>query len=256
MLLVLGSRRPRTLARMVVAVNVLQSARAAPDRDPHDRRRGLASARPPPPRPGGLGPGAAGVPAADGDAVRAARRARCERHRVFLLGMTVARYPDVTREIAARGHEIGSHGYAHGRVYDANRDGVPRRRPAEHRRDRRGNGQTAGRLPRARVLDQPRHAVGLRRPRRARVPLRLESAREPPHPEPHHSRSRLALPDRASFREEPLGAAHAVSPARACGRRRLLAPLPRSRHRPCASDHVVAGPLFPSIRVRPATLAR
>jgi polysaccharide deacetylase family protein (PEP-CTERM system associated) len=35
----------------------------------------------------------------------------------FLLGMTVARYPEVVREIAERGYEIGSHGYAHTRVY-------------------------------------------------------------------------------------------------------------------------------------------
>jgi peptidoglycan-N-acetylglucosamine deacetylase len=35
----------------------------------------------------------------------------------FLLGMTVARYPDVMTEIAERGYEIGSHGYAHTRVY-------------------------------------------------------------------------------------------------------------------------------------------
>jgi polysaccharide deacetylase family protein (PEP-CTERM system associated) len=35
----------------------------------------------------------------------------------FLLGMTVARYPEMAREIAERGYEIGSHGYAHRRVY-------------------------------------------------------------------------------------------------------------------------------------------
>jgi polysaccharide deacetylase family protein (PEP-CTERM system associated) len=36
---------------------------------------------------------------------------------MFLLGMTVERYPDVVREIDGRGHEVGSHGYAHRRVY-------------------------------------------------------------------------------------------------------------------------------------------
>jgi polysaccharide deacetylase family protein (PEP-CTERM system associated) len=35
----------------------------------------------------------------------------------FLLGMTVSRYPEVMREIAERGYEVGSHGYGHGRVY-------------------------------------------------------------------------------------------------------------------------------------------
>jgi peptidoglycan-N-acetylglucosamine deacetylase len=36
---------------------------------------------------------------------------------MFLLGTTVVRYPDVTREIDGRGHEVASHGYAHRRVY-------------------------------------------------------------------------------------------------------------------------------------------
>jgi polysaccharide deacetylase family protein (PEP-CTERM system associated) len=36
---------------------------------------------------------------------------------MFLLGMTVERYPGLVREIAERGYEIGSHGYAHRRVY-------------------------------------------------------------------------------------------------------------------------------------------
>jgi polysaccharide deacetylase family protein (PEP-CTERM system associated) len=35
----------------------------------------------------------------------------------FLLGMTVARHPALMREVADRGWEIGSHGYAHRRVY-------------------------------------------------------------------------------------------------------------------------------------------
>jgi polysaccharide deacetylase family protein (PEP-CTERM system associated) len=35
----------------------------------------------------------------------------------FLLGMTVARYPAIVKEIAERGYEIGSHGHAHTRVY-------------------------------------------------------------------------------------------------------------------------------------------
>ena len=35
----------------------------------------------------------------------------------FVLGMCAHNYPDAVRELAARGHEIGSHGYAHERVY-------------------------------------------------------------------------------------------------------------------------------------------
>jgi polysaccharide deacetylase family protein (PEP-CTERM system associated) len=40
----------------------------------------------------------------------------------FVLGMTAARYPDLVREIAERGHELASHGYAHERVYDQTRE--------------------------------------------------------------------------------------------------------------------------------------
>jgi len=40
----------------------------------------------------------------------------------FVLGMTADRYPDVVREVAARGHEIASHGYAHERVHSQTSD--------------------------------------------------------------------------------------------------------------------------------------
>jgi polysaccharide deacetylase family protein (PEP-CTERM system associated) len=36
----------------------------------------------------------------------------------FVLGMTAARYPELVREAASRGHELASHGYAHERVYE------------------------------------------------------------------------------------------------------------------------------------------
>jgi polysaccharide deacetylase family protein (PEP-CTERM system associated) len=45
-----------------------------------------------------------------------------ERHRVtatfFILGWVAERHPDLIRRIAAAGHEIASHGYAHRLVYD------------------------------------------------------------------------------------------------------------------------------------------
>jgi len=41
---------------------------------------------------------------------------------VFLLGMTVERYPSVARAIAERGYEIASHGHAHRRVYTQSKD--------------------------------------------------------------------------------------------------------------------------------------
>jgi polysaccharide deacetylase family protein (PEP-CTERM system associated) len=37
----------------------------------------------------------------------------------FILGWVAARYPDLVREINGAGHEIASHGYAHGLVYAA-----------------------------------------------------------------------------------------------------------------------------------------
>jgi len=45
---------------------------------------------------------------------------------LFLLGMTVERYPSAIREAAERGYEIGSHGYAHPRVFPPTEAGVPR----------------------------------------------------------------------------------------------------------------------------------
>ena len=40
----------------------------------------------------------------------------------FVLGMTAERYPDLVREVVARGHELASHGYAHERVYEQTRE--------------------------------------------------------------------------------------------------------------------------------------
>ena len=40
----------------------------------------------------------------------------------FFLGITVERYPELVREIVARGHEPASHGFAHERVFRQTRD--------------------------------------------------------------------------------------------------------------------------------------
>jgi len=40
----------------------------------------------------------------------------------FLLGMTVSNYPELSREIVARGHEPASHGFAHVRVHEQARE--------------------------------------------------------------------------------------------------------------------------------------
>jgi polysaccharide deacetylase family protein (PEP-CTERM system associated) len=39
----------------------------------------------------------------------------------FVLGWVAERYPDLVRQIASRGHEVASHGYAHRLVYDQTR---------------------------------------------------------------------------------------------------------------------------------------
>ena len=78
---------------------------------------------------------------------------------VFFLGWVARRYPDLVREAARRGHEIGVHGDLHRRADEmtpaefasdlAARAGVDRRRPA---------GRPRGRLPRGRVVDPGRRA--------------------------------------------------------------------------------------------------
>src|SRR6266540_116828 len=40
----------------------------------------------------------------------------------FFLGWVAEHYPSVVRQAAARGHEIASHGYAHGLVYEMSPD--------------------------------------------------------------------------------------------------------------------------------------
>ena len=51
---------------------------------------------------------------------------RFERHGVratfFVLGWVAERFPDLVRRIAAQGHEIGSHGYSHRRIFTQTRE--------------------------------------------------------------------------------------------------------------------------------------
>ncbi len=48
----------------------------------------------------------------------------------FVLGMCARNYPDTVREIAARGHELGSHGFAHVQAHRQGKDEF--RRDVEH----------------------------------------------------------------------------------------------------------------------------
>lgn len=61
------------------------------------------------------------------DAILALLRESGTRGTFFVLGWIAAHHPDVVRKIAADGHEIGSHGYAHDKVYHLT--------PAEFRED-------------------------------------------------------------------------------------------------------------------------
>jgi polysaccharide deacetylase family protein (PEP-CTERM system associated) len=58
----------------------------------------------------------------------------------FVLGWVAERHPDLIREIAARGHEIGCHGYGHELVYELG----PERFRADLRRARSAIEQAAG----------------------------------------------------------------------------------------------------------------
>ena len=242
-----------TLARMVGAVNVFNRLVPLPTAIlTIESRTGISSstagwagdwdrARP-------------GVPAADGGALRAARRARCERN-LLPPRDDRRRYP----EWRAR-----SRPWPRGRLARVRAPARLRQGADEFRADVQrsvdaigeADGRTARRLPRPGVLDQPRHAVGLRGAGRARVPLRLEPARNRRDPEPDQpdpgSPYRIELPSGGSLWELPtrVGRGACLSAAARYWRPLPAAPVIVRALR----DHVVAGPLFPSVRVRPATL--
>ena len=77
-----------------------------------------------------------------------------------MLGWVAERHPALVRAIAARGHEVASHGYAHRLVYDqtpdAFRDDV--RRAKALLED--AGGVAGARLPRAELLDHRRGRCG------------------------------------------------------------------------------------------------
>ena len=80
----------------------------------------------------------------------------------FVLGWVADRHPDLVREIAAAGHEIGTHGYWHELIYRqtpaefaADLSLIARCARARHRRF------TACRLPGSGFLSYPTIVVGL-----------------------------------------------------------------------------------------------
>lgn len=63
----------------------------------------------------------------------------------FVLGWNAARFPHLVREVAEAGHEIASHGYAHGLVYEQ----TPEEFSADLRRAAQAIGEACGLAPRS-----------------------------------------------------------------------------------------------------------
>ena len=175
----------------------------------------------------------------------------------FVLGMTAERYPDLVREIAAQGHELACHGYAHRRVPTQSRDEFRAdvERCAELLEELSGN---APRLPGPGVLDHPRHPVGLRRPRRARLPLRLEPVRLASHLQADHARAARALPAPARLGRRDLGVPdHGLARARPPDpgrRRRVLAGAADDRPAPSAAGGGTDDNAYPVLYFHPYEL--
>jgi peptidoglycan/xylan/chitin deacetylase (PgdA/CDA1 family) len=74
----------------------------------------------------------------------------------FVLGRVAEAFPDLVRDVATRGHEIASHGFAHELIFRA----VSRGRPTKYRRARGDYRRTAARVSGAGVFDRPRLALG------------------------------------------------------------------------------------------------
>jgi peptidoglycan-N-acetylglucosamine deacetylase len=73
----------------------------------------------------------------------------------FLLGMSARNYPKIVEEIAARGYEVASHGYAHARVYSQT--------PEEFRQDLQASIETIGELTGKRPLGYRAPAFSINR---------------------------------------------------------------------------------------------
>ena len=137
----------------------------------------------------------------------------------FVLGWVAERYPGLVGEIRAAGHDIGSHGHLHARVYELDARGVRRGRETERRGAARRGCRAHRGLPGTRVVDQRSVALGARVPR----------------PRRHHARRQHGAGPHRGQRRLPARA------ARAAARRRV----PSSRFRlwssivsgtPCRSD--------------------
>ena len=174
---------------------------------------------------------------------------------MFLLGMTVTRYPDVTREIATRGYEIGSHGYAHRRVYTQSE--------AEFRDDVRRSvdaiGEATGKRPAG--YRAPEFSINRDTPWAYDVLAELgfhydssqhDNRRIPNRIQPPGA----ALPARAPVGRDAVGTADASVGRVPVGGGAYWRADARLRARPSTWPHAVASPVLPSLRVRPATLAR
>ena len=182
----------------------------------------------------------------------------------FVLGWVAERHPDLVRRIAAAGHEVASHGYAHRLVYDQTPCGVPRGRAARQGDPRGRGGQTRGRLPGAELLDHAAVAVGARHPGRGGLRVRLEHLSDPSRSLRHSgvgARSRMRIERTAGSLVEVPASTTRVGAVEPAGRRRRLLPAPAVRvdalgHRTRESARRAAGDLLPSSRGKSIRISR
>ena len=182
----------------------------------------------------------------------------------FVLGMTAERYPDLVREIAAP-RATSSPATA------TRTSGCTTQTPDEFRRDvercadapRAARRPAAARLPGAGLLDHPRHAVGLRGARRARLPLRLQPVRLAADPTADPTRAADARTGSSCRPAARSGSFRSRSGASAAARCRSAAARTGASCRHRSSARAAAGrrrerlpcAVLPSVRARPAPAA-
>ncbi len=181
----------------------------------------------------------------------------------FVLGMCARNYPDIVAEIAARGHEVGSHGTAHARVHAQTRD--------EFRRDLEESVAQLERLTGRRPAGYRAPAFSINRDTLwaydvlSELGFRYDSSQ---HDSPRIPRRiegipgdayRLRLDSGREIWEFPIAVRRAREPHAPDRRRRVLARFPGPTA-PARAPRAQAGehlprPLLPSVRVRPRAVA-
>ena len=176
--------------------------------------------------------------------------------------------PALVARIAARGHELASHGYWHRLVYDADAgrsSATTCAAPSDVIED--AAGVPRARLPRAELLDHRAVAVGARRADRGRLRLRRQHLPDPPRSLRHPRRAAASARDRRASRRRCVevprlhGARRLGAPSRCGGGYFRLLPYALTRWgiAPLSPRRAAAGHLLPAPvgnRSRPAAAAR